>query len=97
MSNFLLSLFAEEDLEQHLEYIVRRDGFDRASTLDDQIIGKIGEIAKLPFEIGQRKSNYIKGLRKILFKGVNIYFRYIDGVMYVDRIISRFRDQGRQF
>jgi len=58
---------------------------------------KIGQIADAPFEIGQRKDGYIKGLRKVVFKRLNIYFRYIDDKLFVERIISGYRDQDRNF
>ena len=54
MSKFILSELAYQDLEDHLAYIVRRDGIDRASTLYDQIMEKIAQIADAPFELGQR-------------------------------------------
>lgn len=49
---------------------------------------KIDQIADAPFEIDQRKDDYIKGLRKVVFKRLNIYFRYIDSTLFVERIIS---------
>jgi hypothetical protein len=58
---------------------------------------KIAQIANTPFELGQRKDGYIPGLRKVVFKRLNIYFRYIENTLYVDRIISGYRDQDRQF
>jgi len=78
MSKFILSELAYQDLEDHLAYIVRRDSIDRASTLYDQIMEKIAQIADAPFELCQRKDGYIPGLRKVVFKRLNIYFRYIE-------------------
>ncbi len=86
MSKFLLSRLAEQDLEDHLAYIVCRDGIDRASTLDDEIMEKIGQIADAPFKLGQHKDGYIPGLRKVVFKRLNSYFRYVDNTLCVDRI-----------
>lgn len=97
MPKFILSKLADQDLEDHLAYIVHRDGLNRASALYDQIMEKIAQIAEAPFELGQRKEGYIPGLRKVVFKRLNIYFRYIENTLYVDRIISGYRNQNRQF
>jgi len=74
MRNIVRSNEADRDLDYHLSYIVERDGIDRASNLYDQVMEKITEIAAAPFELGQQKSGYIPGLRKVVFKRLNIYF-----------------------
>ncbi len=68
MSNYRFSEIAYEELMEHIKYIVKKDGIDRESNLYEQVIEKIQQIPDAPFEIGQRKDNYINGLRKVVFK-----------------------------
>lgn len=97
MREVIISEEALQDLKEHLSYIVIRDGIERAESINDQIIDKIYEIAESPIELGQRKDAYLAGIKRMLFKGVYLYFSYGNRILKIERIISRFRDQKREF
>ncbi len=77
MRQVVFSELSEKDLEEHLSYIIQKDGILRASNIYDAILEKINDIATINIEIGQRKPDYLPGLRRVIYKGVYIYFNQL--------------------